>query len=34
VEGHRANLAGKLGLRSRVELVEYAEKHGLMKTTK
>ncbi len=34
VEGHRANLAGKLGLRSRVELVEYAEKHGLMKTAK
>lgn len=31
VEGHRANLSGKLGLRSRVELVEYAEKHGLMK---
>lgn len=31
VEGHRANLAGKLGLHSRVELVEYAEKHGLMK---
>jgi DNA-binding NarL/FixJ family response regulator len=34
VEGHRANLAGKLGLRSRVELVEYAEKHGLMKIAK
>lgn len=31
VEGHRANLSGKLGLRSRVELVEYAENHGLMK---
>ncbi len=31
VEGHRANLSGKLGLRSRVELVEYAERHGLMK---
>lgn len=31
VEGHRANLSGKLGLRSRVELVEYAEKHGLLK---
>jgi len=27
-EGHRANLSGKLGLRSRVELVEYAQKHG------
>jgi DNA-binding NarL/FixJ family response regulator len=34
VEGHRANLSGKLGLRSRVELVEYAEKHGLMKNGK
>jgi two-component system response regulator NreC len=34
VEGHRANLSGKLGLRSRVELVEYAEKHGLMKAKK
>ncbi len=33
VEGHRANLSGKLGLRSRVELVEYAEKHGLLKAT-
>ena len=32
VEGHRANLSSKLGLRSRVELVEYAEKHGLMKS--
>lgn len=32
VEGHRANLSGKLGLRSRVELVDYAEKHGLMKS--
>lgn len=32
VEGHRANLSAKLGLRSRVELVEYAEKHGLMKS--
>ena len=30
VEGHRANLSGKLGLHSRVELVEYAEKHGLL----
>ena len=30
-EGHRANLSGKLGLRSRVELVEYAQKHGLLK---
>jgi two-component system response regulator NreC len=31
VEGHRANLSAKLGLHSRVELVEFAEKHGLMK---
>ena len=31
VEGHRANLSGKLGLHSRVELVEYTEKHGLLK---
>lgn len=30
-EGHRANLSGKLGLRSRVELVEYAQEHGLLK---
>lgn len=30
VEGHRANLMGKLGLRSRVDLVEYAEQHGLL----
>ena len=30
-EGHRASLSGKLGLRSRVELVEYAEQHGLLK---
>jgi two-component system response regulator NreC len=32
VEGHRANLSGKLGLHSRVELVEYAERHGLLKS--
>jgi two-component system response regulator NreC len=32
VEGHRANLSSKLGLHSRVELVEYAEKHGLLKS--
>ena len=30
VEGHRANLSGKLGLRSRVELVTYAEGNGLL----
>ncbi|MEO8357489.1 MAG: response regulator transcription factor [Chloroflexota bacterium] len=30
VEGHRANLMDKLGLHSRVELVEYAEHHGLL----
>jgi two-component system response regulator NreC len=32
VESHRANLMGKLGLRSRVELVRYASKHGLLDT--
>jgi len=30
VEGHRANLCGKLGLRSRVELVRYAREHDLI----
>ena len=30
VENHRANLMGKLGLVSRVELVNYAEAHGLL----
>ncbi len=30
-EGHRANLSSKLGLRSRVELVDYAQQHGLLK---
>lgn len=30
VEGHRANLSGKLGLRSRVELVRYAREQGLL----
>jgi two-component system response regulator NreC len=30
VEGHRANLAAKLGLHSRVELVRYARDHGLI----
>jgi DNA-binding NarL/FixJ family response regulator len=30
VEGHRANLMGKLGVSSRVELVSYAEEHGLV----
>lgn len=30
VEGHRANLMGKLGVRSRLELVEYAEQHSLL----
>jgi len=30
VEGHRANLAGKLGLQSRVDLVRYAREHGLL----
>jgi two-component system, NarL family, response regulator NreC len=30
VENHRANLMGKLGLVSRVELVNYAEEHNLV----
>jgi len=30
VEGHRANIMDKLDLHSRVELVEYAEQHGLL----
>jgi DNA-binding NarL/FixJ family response regulator len=30
VENHRANLMGKLGLASRVELVNYAEDHDLL----
>ncbi|WP_376792665.1 response regulator [Thermoflexus sp.] len=30
VETHRANLMGKLGLSSRVELVRYAREHGLI----
>jgi two-component system response regulator NreC len=30
VENHRANLMGKLGLDSRVELVSYAEEHDLL----
>jgi two-component system response regulator NreC len=30
VENHRANLMGKLGLTSRVELVNYAEEHDLL----
>ena len=30
VENHRANLLGKLGLDSRVELVNYAEEHNLL----
>lgn len=30
VEGHRANLSEKLGLRSRVELVRYARERGLI----
>ena len=29
VEGHRASVFGKLGLKNRVELVEFAEKYGL-----
>ncbi len=30
VEGHRANLASKLNLHSRVELTSFAEEHGLL----
>jgi DNA-binding NarL/FixJ family response regulator len=30
VESHRANLMSKLGLHSRVELVRYAKRHGLL----
>ena len=30
VEGHRANLSSKLGLRNRVELVRYAREQGLL----
>ena len=30
VESHRANVLGKLGLRNRVDLVEFARKYGLM----
>jgi DNA-binding NarL/FixJ family response regulator len=30
VEGHRANLMGKLGLASRVDLVSFAEEHDLI----
>jgi two-component system, NarL family, response regulator NreC len=32
VESHRASLLGKLALRNRVELVEFAKKYGLMDT--
>ena len=30
VEGHRANISDKLGLRSRVDLVRYAREHGMI----
>lgn len=30
VESHRAHITGKLGLRSRLELVRYAQEHGLL----
>lgn len=30
VEGHRANLTEKLGIRSRVELLRYAKEHGMI----
>lgn len=29
IEGHRSSLVSKLGINSRVELMEYVEKHGL-----
>jgi two-component system response regulator NreC len=29
VEGHRASLLGKLGMKNRVELIEFAERNGL-----
>lgn len=31
VEGHRANIADKLGLHSRLELVRFARQHGMLK---
>jgi two-component system response regulator NreC len=34
VEGHRASLVSKLGFSSRVELLNYAEKHGLLDSPK
>jgi two-component system response regulator NreC len=34
VEGHRANLTEKLGLRSRVDLVRYAREHGFLNISK
>ena len=30
IEGYRANLVNKLGIKSRVELMNYVEEHGLM----
>jgi DNA-binding NarL/FixJ family response regulator len=30
VDTHRANIMGKLGLKNRIELIEYAKKYGLM----
>jgi two-component system, NarL family, response regulator NreC len=34
IEGHRANLVSKLGIKSRVELMNYVEEHGLKGQTK
>jgi DNA-binding NarL/FixJ family response regulator len=34
VEGHRSSLVGKLGFSSRVELMNYAEEHGLLEPKK
>ena len=31
IEGHRASLVNKLGISSRVELMNYVEEHGLGK---
>lgn len=33
IEGHRASLVNKLGISSRVELMNYVEEHGLGKTS-
>jgi DNA-binding NarL/FixJ family response regulator len=30
IEGYRASLVNKLGIKSRVELMNYVEEHGMM----